>query len=91
MHLLVFLHPEDRFLTPERIDEIICAELPTPLQDPTGDLRTIIGTSIVHGPCGREYPQAPCMQNDMQTSATCAKGFSKAFQDATVVQEDGYP
>ena len=42
MHLLLFLHPEDRFLTPEHIEEIICAELPTPLQNPTGDLQTII-------------------------------------------------
>ena len=31
MHLLLFLHLEDRFLTPERIDEIIFAELSTPL------------------------------------------------------------
>ena len=91
MHLLLFLHPEDRFLTPERIDEIICAELPTPLQDPTGDLRTIIGTSMVHGPCRRDYAQAPCMQNHQQASTTCAKRFPKAFQDATVLQEDGYP
>ena len=91
MHLLLFLHPEHRFLTPEHIDEIICAELPTPLQDPTGELCTIIGTSIVHGPCRSDYQQAPCMQSHVQGSTTCAKGFPKGFQDATVVQEDGYP
>ena len=52
MHLLLFLHTEDRFLTPERIDEIICAELPSQAQDPNGELRHLIGTSMVHGPCG---------------------------------------
>ena len=65
-------------------------QLPTPSQDPTSDLRTIIGTLMVHGPCGRDYLQAPCMQNLAQASTTCTKGFPKGFQDATVVQEDGY-
>jgi len=38
MHLLLFLHAEDWFLTPERIDEIICAELPSQAQDSNDEL-----------------------------------------------------
>jgi len=36
MHFLLFLRSEDRFLTPERIDEIVCAKLPSQEQDPNG-------------------------------------------------------
>ena len=38
MHLLLFFHPEDRFLFAECIDEIISAELPDPRQHPDGIL-----------------------------------------------------
>ena len=91
MHLLTFPHPEDRFLTLEHIDEIKYAELPTPLPDPTGELRTMIGTCMVHGPCGMDYQQAPCMQTHVQASTTCTKRFPKIFQDTMTVQEDWYP
>ena len=47
MYLLLFLHSEDRFLTPERIDEIVGAELPSQEQDPNGELQHIIGTLMV--------------------------------------------
>ena len=43
MHLLLFLHPDDRFLIVEKIDEIISAELPSIPQDLTGELKEIIG------------------------------------------------
>ena len=44
---LLLLHPEDRFFTPECIDEIISAELPT--DDPTGELSASVasGKSLV--------------------------------------------
>lgn len=61
MHLLLFLHREDRFLIAERIDEIISAELPSIGQDPTGELTAIIGTSMGHGQCGTVYSQSPWM------------------------------
>jgi len=91
MHLLVFLHLEDRFLMPERIDEIISAELPSEIGDPTGDLRNIIGSSMVHGPCRPNYSHSSCMINSSSTRPFCSKRFPKSFQDSTIVQEDGYP
>ena len=63
MHLLLFLHSDDRFLTAEKIDEVISAELPSIQQDPTGELKDIIGSSMVHGPCGTAYSKSPCMQS----------------------------
>ena len=91
MHLLRFLHPDDRFLTCERIDEIISAQLPTLDADLTGKLRSIIGNTMVHGLCGIDNNHAPCITTNRGQPAACAKRFPKCFQDQTVVQEDGYP
>jgi len=95
MHLLLFLHVEDRFLTPERIDEIICTELPSQAQDPNGELRQLIGTSMVHGPCDAQYPRAPCLHTTPNSphaaNTKCSKHFPKPYQETTMVQADGYP
>jgi len=82
MHLLVFLHSEDRFLMPERIDEIISAELelPSEIDDPTGDLRNIIGSSMVHGPCGPNYSNSPCMINSSSTDSLAPNDFLNPFK-----------
>ncbi|KAH0614326.1 uncharacterized protein H6S33_006212 [Morchella sextelata] len=92
MHLLIFLHPDDRFLTAERIDEIVCAELPDPATDPTGELNAIIRSCMVHGPCGEANMRSPCMASKKNGGPTaCSKRYPKAYQSETVVQEDGYP
>jgi len=91
MNLLLILHIKDRFLTPERIDEIVCAELPLQEQDPNGELRHIIGTSMVHGPCGTGYPRAPCLHAIPKSLGKYSKHFPKAYQENTLVEEDGYP
>lgn len=38
MHLLIFLHSDNQFLEASHIDEVICAELPTPEIDLNGEL-----------------------------------------------------
>jgi len=91
LHLLVVLHSEDRFLTPERIDEIISADLLSNIDDPTGALREIIGSSMVHGPCRPNHLHAPCMINSSSIRPSCSKRFPKSFQESTIVQEGGYP
>ena len=92
MHLLLFLHPDDRFLTVEKIDEIISAELPSIPQDLTGELKEIIGSSIVHEPCGSTFSKSPCMQSlGTNLPVKCSKGFPKPWQATTAIQDDGYP
>jgi len=88
MHLLVFLSPEFRnqLLEPAIIDRLISAELPTPDTDPDGQLTVIIQSNMLHGPCGTDNPNAPCM-----VSGCCSKKFPKSFSEETVVQADGYP
>lgn len=91
-HILLFLHRDDGFLTRERVDDLICAELPDPALDADGALRAIIESTMVHGPCGASDPTAPCMVPAKRGPAkVCNKNFPKAFQEETEMTQDGYP
>jgi Helitron helicase-like domain at N-terminus len=86
IHLLLFLHPDDRFLDAIRIDQVVSAELPDPLLDPTGELTKIVQSTMVHGPCGADYPKAPCMvRQSPNDPLRCSKRFPKPFQPITTV------
>ena len=93
MHLLLFLAREASFLTPELIDEVVCAELPDRSWDPTGELTDVVTSQMCHGPCGLEDgPRAPCMVRKTPAALPrCQKRFPRAFIATTVVREDGYP
>lgn len=92
MHLLLFLHPDDRFLDADKIDQIISAELPDPNLDQDGSLTNIIKSQMIHGLCGSQKPDAPCMAKDNKSELIkCSKRFPRSFQEDTKVEEDGYP
>lgn len=92
LHLLLFIDSSAPFVTPDRIDEVICAELPDPAWDPMGELAEVVTTQMSHGPCGQDYPNSPCMRRRTPDSPlTCQKRFPKPFTEVTVVNEDGYP
>ena len=91
MHLLLVLHSDDQYPTPEKIDEIIWAELPDPALDQNGELSAVITSCMVHGPCGLLAPTSPCMQTQSGTTGICSKHYPKEFQEETMVQDDGYP
>ena len=90
MHLLLFLHPDDHFLDANKIDAIICAELPESNLQQSRELFEIIKTVMVHRPCGDINIHVPCMQT-VNGTTSCSKRFPKAFQEETILQEDGYP
>jgi PIF1-like helicase/Helitron helicase-like domain at N-terminus/Helicase len=81
-HILLFM---DRSIphTPSAIDNIISANLPS-IRQP--ELRQMVLQHMMHGPCGPSFPNSPCM-----TDGFCSKHFPKAFQENTVIQENGYP
>jgi hypothetical protein len=83
-HILIWLAPEDKPNTEVAVDKIVCAEIPDPVQFPR--LHGIVTTSMLHGPCGVEDPNAVCMKD-----GRCTKRFPKRFQEATSLTEDGYP
>jgi Helitron helicase-like domain at N-terminus len=88
-HILLFLDQDSKFNTPEKIDKVVCTKLPGPDQEPK--LYAIIAKFMMHGPCGKLNPEAPCMKMDKHTGKMkCSKGFPKAFQSETEIHEDGY-
>jgi hypothetical protein len=90
IHLLLWLSSSVQFLTAERIDEVICAELPPESWGP--EFRAIVTGQMTHGPCGDDYLDAPCMARRFPMSPLCCqKNFPKPFAPVTVVHEDRYP
>ena len=83
-HILLILADEDKPNGTDDYDWIICAELPDPVQEPI--LHAIVVSTIMHGPCGVQRPNAPCM-----VDGKCSKGYPKAFCDTTMESADGYP
>ncbi|CAN0871857.1 ATP-dependent DNA helicase PIF1 [Linum grandiflorum] len=61
----------------------IAAELPDPSIDPQGF--STVTRFMVHGPCGEDRPNSPCME-----SGQCTKKFPKLFCSETTYDDDGY-
>ena len=86
MHLLLFLHLDDRFLSTDRIDQIISAEIPVATNEVTTTLKDIITTTMIHGPCGVYAPNAPYMSAKYPRGPkVCSKGYPKEFQSKTIL------
>ncbi|XP_077137872.1 LOW QUALITY PROTEIN: uncharacterized protein LOC143804010 [Ranitomeya variabilis] len=83
-HILVFMAPEYKAWDKERIDKIVCAELPH--KDTHPKLYETVTSCMIHGPCGPLNPNAPCMDN-----GNCTKGFPKDFCSETIRNVNGYP
>ncbi|KAI7938596.1 hypothetical protein MJO28_014175 [Puccinia striiformis f. sp. tritici] len=80
LHLMVTLDEADRPITPEQIDLIVSAELPSSVTEPV--LHRLVTQFMLHGPCkGR-----PCWN---QTG--CKFGFPKPFSERTVTVDGSYP
>ena len=90
-HILIILANEDRTMTPEGVDQAVCAELPQDPAEATTEeeakqrqrLQDIVMGSMVHGPCGTTNPNCPCMEN-----GRCTKNYPKQFQNRTIVDPD---
>jgi hypothetical protein len=83
-HTLLIMDPADRPRTIEDVDRLVCAELPDPETDPIG--HQVVASCMLHGPCGLEFPSAPCMKD-----GKCTKKYPKTFWEETLMAEDGYP
>ena len=85
-HQSYTLAEEDKPRTPEDIDKIVTAEIPDPETQPL--LHELVKTHMVHGPCGIDNPDAPCMKMDNGV-LKCSKGYPKPFQETTTIDEFG--
>jgi len=82
-HLLLWLIPEHK-ITPDKIDDVICAEISDPIVDP--ELHQIVISNMVHGPCGSINPDSPCMEDGYYS-----KSYPKQFNTDTRLGTDSYP
>lgn len=49
-HMIIFLHPSNKYPTTIDIDRIISAEIPNVETDP--ELYNLVRSHMIHGPCG---------------------------------------
>ena len=61
-------------------DALVCAEIPDPEKEPV--LHGIVTTNNMHGPCGEDDPNCPCMKNGV-----CSCGYKKDWEDTTVLPD----
>ena len=83
-HILLFLHPSNKYPAPDDIDKIISAEIPDPIKEP--ELYDLVKAHMIHGPCGMANQSSPCMRD-----GRCSKYYPKKFQASTVVDQEGFP
>ncbi|KAH1069241.1 hypothetical protein GYH30_006728 [Glycine max] len=84
VHLLLFLHPDNKYSSSNDIDHIISAKIPSHENDP--ELYTLVQNHMVHGPCGILQPKSPCMKE-----GKCSRFYPKMFHPQTVLDSNGYP
>ncbi|XP_025408974.1 uncharacterized protein LOC112682560 [Sipha flava] len=83
---IYFVGEEERehHITPDQIDNVICAEIPDPISDP--QLHEIVECNMIHGPCSCFNRNSPCMKDN-----ACSKHYPKNLIKETQTGDDGYP
>ncbi|XP_046405004.1 uncharacterized protein LOC124170300 [Ischnura elegans] len=68
------------------IDSFVRATIPS-REEANGRLRELVLQHMIHGPCGIEHPNAPCMDKD---TGKCSKRFPRAENDVTNADRRGF-
>ena len=76
MHILGICDSESKPRNPEDYDEIVCADIPD--KDRFPELCIVVTKFMMHGPCGIDRPNSPCMDQ-----GKCTKKFLKEFVEKT--------
>jgi PIF1-like helicase/Helitron helicase-like domain at N-terminus/Helicase len=86
LHLLIILDHDSKIRDTDKIDSIVCAEIPDKQQHPR--LFELVTKNMIHRPCGAENGNiySPCIEN-----GKCTKKFPKDFSEVTKSNENGYP
>ncbi|XP_054260248.1 uncharacterized protein LOC128984903 [Macrosteles quadrilineatus] len=79
-HILLWLKTK---IKPEKIDQVICAEIPDPEADTK--LHNIVKSTMIHGPCGDLNKKSPCMVKGL-----CSKQYPRPLLKETQTGDDGY-
>ena len=81
-HCLFTMTPADQPKTPEDINKVISAEIPAITNK---ELHNAVIKHMIHGPCGYENPDCPCMEN-----GKCTKNYPKELRDSTSLSKNSY-
>lgn len=84
VHMLIILDEQDKLHTLEDYDRIVRAEIPDKNEEP--ELYNAVIKWMIHKPCGRQNPNAPCMKG-----GTRKKKYPKPFAPTTLQGNDSYP
>ena len=82
-HLLLWLSANYR-ITPDKINDVICTEIPDPSVDP--EVHQMVMSNMVYGPCSCINHNSPCMQD-----GRCSKKYQKQYIAKTQLGADSYP
>ncbi|XP_024874095.1 uncharacterized protein LOC112456045, partial [Temnothorax curvispinosus] len=80
-HILIWLLDK---IIPDKIDEVILAEIPDVQNDP--GLFEVVTKNNIHGPCGAINNNSPCMKD-----RKCTKRYPRDLHSETITGNDGYP
>lgn len=72
MHMLIWLHPEDRPNNIEKIDRLVSTEIPDKIRDPIA--YEAVKNYMIHGPCEKDCAYSPCV-----VKGKCHRYFSKRY------------
>ena len=82
-HILIVLREQDKISTINAVDAMVSAEIPNKDEHPLA--YASVSNSLMHGPCGSQFPDAPCMKD-----GKCSKGFPKPYQETTYLANEKY-
>nr|PNR39262.1 hypothetical protein PHYPA_019540 [Physcomitrium patens] len=80
-HILLWL--KDKVNDCDLVDRIVCAEIPD--LDSQPQLYAAVAKHMMHGPCGLDNLNCPCMEDDR-----CTKNYPMQARDTTEVDGDGH-
>ncbi|XP_074356564.1 uncharacterized protein LOC141696304 [Apium graveolens] len=84
MHMLIWLSPESRPNSIEKVDQLVSAEIPDKNSDPIA--YEAVKNYMMHGPCGKDLYTSPCM-----VKGKCMRHFPKRFNGNTYFDDCGFP
>ncbi|XP_074378070.1 uncharacterized protein LOC141719593 [Apium graveolens] len=84
VHILIWLSPESRPNSIEKVDQLVSAEI----LDTNSDLIAYeaVKNYMMHGPCGKDLYTSPCM-----VKGKCIRHFPKRFNGNTYFDDCGFP
>ena len=86
-HILLILDINSK-IEPAQVDNIVSAEIPDKLIH--SKAYETVTKCMMHGPCGKDFPNAPCMAaNKHGDGFSCSKGFPRNFNEETTTNTNG--